>query len=109
MTWCANSAPQSGRKANGMSDLVIVTGASSNHFRCLKNLLHSIELFEPQSRTIIYDLGLTTDEVADLTTTGYDVRRFGFDGYPPHVNIKVANGQYAWKPIIIAEEFGRTK
>jgi hypothetical protein len=91
-----------------MSDLLIVTGASSNHFNCLKSLLYSISLYEPQSRTIVYDLGLTEKEVAELVAAGHEVRFFRFEDYPPHVNINVAHGQYAWKPIIIADEFSRT-
>jgi hypothetical protein len=86
-----------------MSELVIATGASSNHFGCLKNLLFSISLFEPKTRVIVYDLGLTAEEHDELEKDGYEVPRFRFQDYPPHVDIRVEAGQYAWKPIIIAD------
>jgi hypothetical protein len=91
-----------------MSDLVIVTGASSNHFSCLKNLLYSISLFESKTPTIIYDLGLTTEERKELTVAGHKLRRFRFEDYPAYFNIQIASGQYAWKPVIIADELKRT-
>jgi hypothetical protein len=86
-----------------MSDLVIVTGASSNHFGCLKNLLFSVSRFEPKTRVIVYDLGLTAEEHDELEKGGYEVPKFRFGDYPPHVDIRVEAGQYAWKPIIIAD------
>jgi hypothetical protein len=88
-----------------MSDLTIVTAASSNHFRCLKNLLYSLSLHERKTPVIVYDLGLQEAECAELRHLGWLRRRFAFENYPAHVDIRVARGQYAWKPIIIAEVF----
>jgi hypothetical protein len=89
--------------------LTIVTGASSNHFRCLKNLLHTIDAFEPRARAIVYDLGLTEAERRRLVKDRREVRRFDFAKYPPHVDIRVNRGAYAWKPIIVAEVVNETK
>ncbi len=89
--------------------LRIVTAASHNHYHCLKNLLFSLYLFEKKTPTFIYDIGLKPEEARELKNSGYTLRRFPFEKYPPHVDIRVARGQYAWKPIIVADllvEFG---
>jgi hypothetical protein len=88
-----------------MDDLLIVTGASSNHFNCLKNLLFSISFFEAGTSIAVIDLGLRDREIKELKWRGYDPIRFPFEKYPPHFNIKVQKGQFAWKPVIIAEQF----
>jgi hypothetical protein len=84
-----------------MSALTIVTGASSNHFNCLTNLLYSISMFEAQTKAIVYDLGLKVKEVKAIKDQNYELRRFPFEDYPPYVNIAINCGSYAWKPIII--------
>lgn len=92
-----------------LTELTIVTGASSNHFACLKNLLYSLSMFESGSRAIVYDLGLAAAEAAELSAAGHEIRKFDYDRYPPHVNLANNRGAYAWKPIIVAEalcEFG---
>jgi len=84
-------------------DLTIVAGASSNHFQCLGNLLHTIKVFEPEATTIVYDLGLTESESREVSSKCMELRKFNFEKYPPHVNIQIDRGQYAWKPILISE------
>src|SRR5262245_24467877 len=89
--------------------LTIVTGASSNHFACLKNLLFSLSMFEGDSRILVYDLGLDAAELAELAAGGHEVRKCDYDRYPPHVNLANQRGAYAWKPIIVEgalREFG---
>jgi len=86
-----------------MSDLVIVTGASSNHYHCLRHLLFSISLFEPDTRVIVYDLGLKPRQRTGLEDEGFEVRTFRFENYPPYLDIRVNRGEYAWKPVIIAD------
>ncbi len=82
----------------------IVTGTSSSHFSCLLNLLHSLELSHVAAELIVYDLGLTPDERDRVAACrGVEVRTFPFDAYPPHVDISVAAGEYAWKPIIVSD------
>ena len=82
-----------------MTDLVIVTGASSSHWSALRNLLYSRDLFEPRLRVVIYDLGLEIGQLEELA--GREVRRFRFERHAPHVGIEART--YAWKPIVIAE------
>src|SRR5579859_3360420 len=97
-----------------MNSLTIVTGSSSNHFLCLKNLLFSISLFEPKTRTIIYDLGLKNSELEELESGPCEIRKFRFEEYPEYFRINDSqyytglkinkghnSGCYAWKPVII--------
>lgn len=95
-------------------DLTIVTGASSNHFRCLKNLLYSISLFERETKVVVYDLGLKKREFEELIHDGWEVRRFDFKKYPKHLRIKEVKkkndlyhgenaGCFAWKAVIISD------
>jgi len=85
--------------------LLIVTGADSSHFKPLLRLLTSITVFEPRAIVLVYDLGLTGDEAGELKAYfgEYEVRRFDYARYPEHFDIRVAAGQYAWKPAIIHE------
>lgn len=87
--------------------MIVVTGASSNHFRPLRHLLASLDHHEPSLEVIIYDLGLTPDELALLA--GRHVEKFDFSMYPPHVNFHRIEYQhcYAFKPIVIHEVFER--
>ena len=57
--------------------LTIVTGASSNHFLPLQSLLWTISKFEPTARVIVYDLGLTAEEHAELINTHHPLSRIG--------------------------------
>jgi hypothetical protein len=90
--------------------LTIVTGASSNHFNCLCNLLYTISVFENDSRDIVYDLGLLEKERAYLLNLGYlTLRTFDFSAHPEWMTFrrdgdKAARcGCYAWKPIILLD------
>jgi hypothetical protein len=88
--------------------LTIVTGASDNHYACLKNLLFSLHIHESATPTVVYDLGLQDAQAKELDRAGFDLRRFPFEQYPPHVDIKVNCGEYAWKPIIVADVLAET-
>ncbi|MEZ5830708.1 MAG: DUF1647 domain-containing protein [Dongiaceae bacterium] len=87
--------------------LTVVTGASSNHFRCLCNLLSSIDRHEPGTQVIVYDLGLQEEEARRLRGQGRTVRTFEFDRYPPHFG-RTANLTlpYSWKPVIVHDLAG---
>jgi hypothetical protein len=88
--------------------MTIITGASSNHFSCLLNLLGSIRCCEPDMSVIVYDLGLNEQEKS-IVKGAFHLRTFDFSLYPPWVDIRVDRGHYAWKPIIISDaldEFG---
>jgi hypothetical protein len=88
---------------------VLVTGASSNHFHSLNNLLESVR--EEKSRddtladlsVVVFDLGLTADERASLSAhpLPHALHHFDFTRRPPH--FALASATYAWKPAIVAE------
>jgi len=81
--------------------LTIVTGASSNHFRWLLNLLTSLDCYE-DAPVVVYDLGLAPAQAARLRTDSRTVRRFPFEQYPPHFGTAADRAlPYSWKPVII--------
>ena len=85
--------------------LVLVTGASSNHVRTLHGALECVRRHEPDSRLIVYNLGLTQSEWAEVRdrNPSCEARVFDYAHYPRWVDIRVQRGQYAWKPIIVGE------
>ncbi len=57
----------------------------------------------PGAHIIIYDLGLLSEQVAEIgTMCGVELRAFNFSAYPAHVTSNHLMN-YAWKPIIIKE------
>ena len=90
----------------------IITGASSNHFKSLKQLLNSIYICMPDfNNIIIWDLSLTDAENSELKELfpNYIFRKFDYSKYPSFFNINIDKGVYAWKPSLIFEtinEFG---
>ena len=80
--------------------LTIVTGASSNHFGCLCNLLTSLDRYE-DARVLVHDLGLTEPEAQRLRDRR-TLTRLPFDQYPPHFGRSATFAiPYVWKPVII--------
>jgi len=87
-----------------MAGLVIVTAASSNHYQSLRQFLGTVRQYEPQARSVVYDLGLEAWQHSELATaSGIEVRRFDYARYPAYFDITIAAGHYAWKPAIIKE------
>ncbi len=82
----------------------IVTGADERYWRCLYQLLISVERHRVQSTAslIAYDLGLQPATLAILRKRfGWcDFRPFDFELYPAHVRLEA--GAFAWKPVIVA-------
>lgn len=76
-----------------------VTAVSSNHFHELLKHLEQFHRFVPNKKLIVYDLGLTQDEVYALRRVNYvEYRNFDFSAYPKHVrNLH----SYSWKPLIM--------
>jgi hypothetical protein len=87
---------------------VVVTAASSNHFGALRYLLESLRALK--ARVECYDLGLAAAEVAALPRwDGFFYHKFDYGAYPPHFDVRVAAGEYAWKPAIVAEVVERLR
>jgi Protein of unknown function (DUF1647) len=88
--------------------MIVVTAASSNHAAPLRYMLASLRRLD--AHVECYDLGLTPSEVRALPRwDGLFYHKFDFDSYPPHVNVAINAGEYAWKPAIVAEVVERTR
>ena len=88
--------------------MIVVTAASSNHFGALRYMLESLRALK--ARVECYDLGLAPREVQMLPRwAGLFYHKFDFAAYPPHLNVDIAAGEYAWKPVIVAEVVERLR
>lgn len=87
------------------SPLIVVTGASSNHYDIAASvLLPSLRKYRPlNSKIVFYDLGLDKQQVSELGIYYKDVLvvPFPYDEYPPHFDIQIDAGYWAWKPAIV--------
>jgi hypothetical protein len=83
--------------------MILVTGADWTHGASLRQMLASVHRFEPDMRTIVYDLGLTVGQRLriKLGFPNMELRRFPLEQYPAHLDIRVRAGEYAWKPVIV--------
>lgn len=91
--------------------LTIVTGASQNHSKSLKQFLGSLKNVKDPYRCYVYDLGLekeTFDSLKQLYPT-FIYKTFDYSKYPEYFNININAGEYAWKPIIIEEVMNEVK
>lgn len=81
----------------------LVTGASQNHFKSLKQFLTSIN--DITQECFVWDLGLDPQSITELTTLFSTVlyRKFDYSQYPDYYNIHISAGEYAWKPAVIKE------
>ena len=89
---------------NPNKSLTIVTGCDSTHAKSQLNFLASAKKFEPNTRVIVYDLGMRPRQLRKLKKKfDYEIRTFDYAKYPSFFNIKVAAGEFGWKPVIIEE------
>ncbi len=85
-----------------MPDLVVATAASSNHFGALCQMLQSLKPLPV--RVECYDIGLTEQERRRLPRwDGVVHRTFDYASYPAFLDVNVNAGEYAWKPVIVAD------
>jgi hypothetical protein len=90
------------------SRLTVVTAASSNHHGALVQMLESLRRLE--ARVECYDIGLTADEARSLPRWERCVHhRFEYARYPAHLNVEINAGEYAWKPVIVADVVDRVR
>jgi len=82
-----------------MCELSIVTGASQNHFKSLKQFLLSVNT--STIKCFVYDLGLNAESAEELKKYQIEYRLFDYSAYPSYYDIKINAGEYAWKPAII--------
>jgi len=84
----------------------IVTGADKSHYLSLVSMLESVSEHEPDARVNVWDLGLRETQLQEIGTRfpKYRIKKFPFSKYPSYFDIKVAAGEYAWKPVIVYSE-----
>src|SRR4051794_23705231 len=88
--------------------LVVVTAASSNHFGALVHMLRSLQRLD--ARVECYDIGLSSSERRRLPRwAGASIHTFDCAQWPPHMNPAVHAGEYAWKPVIVADAIERLR
>ena len=88
--------------------LIVVTAASSNHFGALQQMLESLRRLD--ARVECYDIGLTAEEARTLPRwDGFFYHRFDRALYPAYMNAAVNAGEYAWKPVLVAEVIERVR
>jgi hypothetical protein len=88
--------------------LIVVTAEAANHFGARRQMLESLRRLE--ARVECYDIGLTAQETRALPRwAGCVHHRFDYARYPAHLNVEVSAGEYAWKPVIIAEVIDRAR
>ena len=91
-------------------NIVVVTGASQNHYDVLKEWIavHRPLLEDSGVKVVIYDLGLNEakrNQLEHMTVGWVAWKHFDYTLYPSHVTM--AATCWAWKPIIMAlEAFG---
>lgn len=93
--------------------MIIVTGASQNHFKSLKQLIESYKSIygehgSPSARIIVYNLGINGEDwenfIKDTSSIAcIEYKVFPYEKYPDYFNINIEAGQYAWKPAIVYE------
>eukprot|EP00798_Chlamydomonas_sp_ICE-L_P011658 gene11658-34368_t len=112
-----------------VTHLVVVTGATAGFFDRTCNMIASLQYWEPRQHVIVYDLGYTKEQLAEMSCwrhyweprqhvivydLGYTkeqlaemscwrhvtVRRFRYEDYPDYVS-DVRN--YAFKALVMAE------
>ncbi|KAI0243290.1 hypothetical protein LSAT2_016540 [Lamellibrachia satsuma] len=88
--------------AANAGQVVIVTGASSDHFLESMAMIASVQKYKPDSRIIYYDLGLKSKQAKKVRTwCQVTLRKFGNPAYPKHVTEKLRC--YAFKLLIVQE------
>lgn len=81
--------------------LMVVTVASAQYFDRLENFVGSFHVWAPGQPILIYDLGLTTSQLREISCWHLvTLRAFNFSAYPAHVR-NLYN--YAYKPLLIHE------
>ncbi|GIL60184.1 hypothetical protein Vafri_14807 [Volvox africanus] len=81
-----------------VSNLTIVSGCTMSFMDRLENLVGSLQYWEPHTPIVLYDLGFTSEQLAQIRCwRGVQVVRFPYEEYPPHVR-EINN--YAFKPLV---------
>ena len=81
--------------------VVVVSSMSSNHFSEAMGMIISVQKHMPNTRIIIYSLGLTEKEMSLLRLyCNVELRVFDFNKYP---NLQHNLRTFTWKPLVVQE------
>ena len=93
--------------------MIIVSGASNNHYKSLIQFINSVLSFYPNNKfsdtetitLVIYNLDITENKWRELmqqfTQSHIIYKVFDYSKYPSYLNININAGEYAWKPVCI--------
>ena len=90
-------------------NLILVSAVDDKYYKYLKKLILNIQKYKFFTKIIIYNLGMTSDQIFELNSNPkLEVRDFRFDDYPSFIkgrNLAHDNklGAYAWKSVVIRE------
>jgi hypothetical protein len=89
---------------------VIVSGTSSGYFSGLRNLAGSVQFWAPNHQLVVYNLGMSQQQLAEVETWK-NVKSIQWrHGWPSHFPPHVREGKkYAWKSIAINESLHEYK
>ena len=83
--------------------LVVVTAISSNHFDEAQDMIASVQSNLPNTRIVLYDLGLSDSQRNSTSEKcNVEIRKFDFNKYSNVPTVKNLRS-YAWKPLLIKE------
>ena len=89
--------------------MLLVTGASDNHYLTLINMIRSFIHYNETNHLIIYNLGLSDDKWFNIQKIfnhpSLSFKVFDYSKCPEWFNIHIESGQYAWKPTILYHIF----
>lgn len=90
--------------------MIILSGASDNHYASLLNFINSFIQFNEKNTLIVYNLGIDADKwkyiISKYSNNQFILFKvFDYSKYPSWFNININAGQYAWKPTIIYNTF----
>ena len=84
--------------------LVVVSAISSNHMAEATEMIMSIQEHMPNTRLVMYSLGLTDAEMVLLRSyCNLELRVFDFNKYPTLRYTKNNLRKFGWKPVIVNE------
>ncbi|KAG2490135.1 hypothetical protein HYH03_011440 [Edaphochlamys debaryana] len=82
-----------------VTNLTVITGCSHGFFDRLENLVGSLQYWAPRSPVVVYDLGFTSAQLAQMRCwQGVEVRRFPWERYPAYVRERT---NYAFKALVV--------
>lgn len=93
--------------------MIIVSGASNNHYYSLIQLIDSFINKKVNGKLILYNLGIDDDKWNILKNKyqnyNFFYKIFDYSKYPSWFNININAGEYAWKPVIIYNTYIENK